>query len=87
MISTATAFCNNEVGYVAWTLSAKIAGCLGFEVTRVYLNPDGTVVLLEDGSESRVKTVALVAFNGQTNPDWNPQDTGVWPVQKPPGAT
>ena len=29
-----------------------------------------------------MKTVALVAFNGQSNPDWNPQDTGVWPVQK-----
>ncbi len=82
MISAATAYCNNEVGYVAWTLGAKIPGCLGFEVTRVYLNPDGSVVLLPDGSESRVKTVALVAFNGQSNPDWNPQDTGVWPVQK-----
>ncbi|MEO7273259.1 MAG: hypothetical protein ABI211_14775, partial [Vicinamibacterales bacterium] len=82
MINTATAYCNNEVGYVAWTLSAKIPSCLGFEVTRIYLNPDGSVVLLPDGSESRVATVALVAFNGQSNPDWNPQDTGVWPVQK-----
>jgi hypothetical protein len=82
MITTATAYCNNEVGYVAWTLDAKIPGCLGFEVTRVYLDPDGSVVILPDGSESRVKTVALVAFNGQSNPEWNPQDTGVWPVQK-----
>ena len=29
-----------------------------------------------------MKTVAFVAFTGQTNKEWNPQDTGVWPVQK-----
>ena len=82
MITAATAFCNNEVGYVAWLISARIPGCLGFEVTRVYLNPDGSVVVLPNGSEDRVKTVAFVAFTGQTNKEWNPQDTGVWPVQK-----
>ena len=82
MITAATAFCNNEVGYVAWLITARIPGCLGFEVTRVYLNPDGSVVVLPNGSEDRVKTVAFVAFTGQTNKEWNPQDTGVWPVQK-----
>ena len=82
MITAAAAYCNNEVGYLAWTLGAKIPGCLGFEVTRVYLNADGTVVLRPDGSEDRVKTVALVAFKGQSNQEWNAQDTGVWPVQK-----
>ncbi len=81
-IQIARAYCNNEVGYLAWILDGKIDDCLGFEVTRVYLAPDGTPVLRDDGSEDRVKTAAFVPFEGQRNPGWNPQDTGVWPVQK-----
>jgi phosphatidylserine/phosphatidylglycerophosphate/cardiolipin synthase-like enzyme len=29
-----------------------------------------------------VKCASWVAFKGQKNPEWLPQDTGVWPVQK-----
>ena len=36
-ITTARAWANNEVAYVAWDTDAKIADCLGFEVTRIYL--------------------------------------------------
>ena len=59
-ISTARAWANNEVAYVAWDIDDKIDGCLGFEVTRMYLN--------DDGSEERVKCAAWVAFKGQRNP-------------------
>ena len=45
MITAAAAYCNNEVNYLAWTIGAKIPGCLGFEVTCVYLNADGSVVV------------------------------------------
>jgi phosphatidylserine/phosphatidylglycerophosphate/cardiolipin synthase-like enzyme len=82
MITAAKAYCNNEVAYLAWTIDEKIDDCLGFEVTRVYLDASGAPVLRPDGTEDRVKTAAYVAFEGQSNKDWNPQDTGVWPVQK-----
>ncbi len=81
-ITTAHAWANNEVAYVAWDIDVKIDGCLGFEVTRVYLNDNGTVARRADGTEDRVKCAAWVAFKGQRNPYWLPQDTGVWPVQK-----
>src|SRR5215510_11322750 len=81
-ITTAHAYANNEVAYVAWDIDGKIDGCLGFEVTRVYLNADGTVARRPDGTEDRVKCAAWVAFKGQRNPHWLPQDTGVWPIQK-----
>lgn len=74
-LTTAQAWANNEVAYVAWNSDGKIAGCLGFEVTRVYLDAAGNAT-------ERVKCAAWVAFKGQRNPDWLPQDTGVWPVQK-----
>lgn len=81
-ITNAVAYCNNEVGYVAWDIDAKIDGCLGFEVTRVYLDDNGDPAVGLDGQRLRVKTVAYVPFKGQKNPDHEAQDTGVWPVQK-----
>lgn len=81
-ITTARAWANNEVAFVAWDIDGRIDGCLGFEVTRVYLNADGSVERRADGSEIRAKCAAWVAFKGQSNPDWRAQDTGVWPVQK-----
>ena len=81
-ITTAKAWANNEVAYVAWDTDGKIPGCLGFEVTRVYLDAAGGIALRADGSPDRVKCAAWVSFKGQRNPDWLPQDTGVWPVQK-----
>jgi phosphatidylserine/phosphatidylglycerophosphate/cardiolipin synthase-like enzyme len=81
-ITSGRAWANNEVAFVAWATDGKIPGCLGFEVTRVYLDPAGQVARRPDGSEDRVKCAAWVAFKGQRNPHWIPQDTGVWPVQK-----
>ena len=81
-ITSARAWANNEVAYVAWDIDDTIVGCLGFEVTRVYLNADGTVARRPDGTEYRVSCASWVAFKGQRNPLWLPQDTGVWPVQK-----
>jgi phosphatidylserine/phosphatidylglycerophosphate/cardiolipin synthase-like enzyme len=81
-ITSANAWANNEVAYVAWTTDGRIPGCLGFEVTRVYLDAAGNVAKRPDGTDDRVKCAAWVAFKGQHNLDWIPQDTGVWPVQK-----
>src|SRR5262245_22139288 len=81
-IISVRAWANNEVAYVAWDIDDKIDDCLGFDVTRVYLNADGSVVTRADGTEDRVKCATWVAFKGQHNRYWLPQDTGVWPVQK-----
>src|SRR5688572_15247388 len=81
-ITSARAYANNEVAYIAWDIGGKIEDCLGFEITRVYLDGDGNPARRRDGSEDRVKCAAWVAFKGQRNKHWIPQDTGVWPVQK-----
>ena len=81
-ITAVRAYANNEVAYVAWDIDGTINGCLGFEVTRVYLDANNKVARKPDGTEDRVKCAAWVAFKGQRNPNWLPQDTGVWPVQK-----
>lgn len=81
-ITSVRAYANNEVAYVAWDVDGKIADCLGFEVTRVYLDEHGNVARRPDGSEDRVSCATWVAFKGQRNPHWLPQDTGVWPIQK-----
>lgn len=80
-IISANAYANNEVAYVAWDIDEMIPGCLGFEVTRVYLNPDGTDAM-QDGNPVRHRCATWVGFKGQRNPHWLPQDTGIWPVQK-----
>ncbi|CAN7158395.1 phospholipase D-like domain-containing protein [Variovorax sp. LjRoot290] len=81
-ILSAFAYANNEVAYIAWDVDNKIEGCLGFEVTRVYLNADESVVVRNDGSEDRVRCASWVGFSGQRNPHCLPQHTGIWPVQK-----
>ena len=70
-ITTARAYANNEVAFLAWTLDGMVDDCLGFEITRIYV----------DTGEERV-LAAWVPFKGQSNPDWKPQTTSVWPVQK-----
>src|SRR5438874_8125490 len=71
-IKSIKAFTNGEIGYLSWTLEGAINGCLGFEITRIYPdNPTDNTVL-----------PAWVAFKGQSNKKWLPQDTSVWPVQK-----
>jgi phosphatidylserine/phosphatidylglycerophosphate/cardiolipin synthase-like enzyme len=67
----ARAYCNDEVAYLAWQTDGRIDGCLGFMVTRIFL----------DTGERRVLPT-WVAFTSQSNPDWEPQDTSVWPIQK-----
>ncbi len=71
-IVKAKAYTNGEVALISWELASMIHGCLGFEVTRMY--PD-------DPSQNTV-LAAWVAFKGQSNPDWKPQNTSVWPIQK-----
>ena len=67
----ARAFCNNEVAYLAWKTDGKINDCLGFMITRINL----------DTGERRLLP-AWVAFDTQSNPKWEAQDTSVWPIQK-----
>lgn len=65
------AFANNAITLIGWQADPQqLAGCLGFEITRIY-DDDSTRIL-----------AAWVPFEGQSNPDWQPQDTSVWPVQK-----
>jgi hypothetical protein len=71
----AQAFCNNEVAYLAWKADERIDGCLGFMITRIHLDNAGNEV-------DRRILPAWVAFTTQSNPDWEEQDTSVWPVQK-----
>ncbi len=81
-ITTAKAWANNEVAYVAWDTDGKIDDCLGFEVTRVYVDVDAAGNVVPSPAGERVKCASWVAFKGQRNPNWLAQDTGVWPVQK-----
>ena len=71
----AQACCNNEVAYLAWQTDGKIDGCLGFMITRIHLDAAGHEV------ERRILPT-WVAFKTQSNPDWEEQDTSVWPIQK-----
>ena len=70
-VGDARAFCNNEVAYLAWKTDGKINDCLGFMITRINL----------DTGERRLLP-AWVAFDTQSNPKWEEQDTSVWPIQK-----
>jgi hypothetical protein len=74
-LTNARAWCNNEVAYLVWKTDGKIDGCLGFMITRIHLDADGKEV-------QRRILPAWVAFKTQSNPDWEEQDTSVWPIQK-----
>jgi len=71
-IAKATAYTNGEVAYIAWKLKGMIPGCLGFEITRIYPDEPANNTVLP----------AWVAFKGQKNTNWDPQNTSVWPIQK-----
>jgi phosphatidylserine/phosphatidylglycerophosphate/cardiolipin synthase-like enzyme len=75
MITKAFAFANNEIAYLAWDVDVRIPGCLGFHIVREYLDDHDNLI-------SERPLAAYVAFKGQSNPDWTPQNTSVWPVQK-----
>ncbi|WP_448192064.1 phospholipase D-like domain-containing protein [Azospirillum sp. sgz301742] len=81
-VTAAKAYCNDEVALIAWLVDARIDGCLGFEITRVYVDENGRDAVRADGSPDRIRTASFVPFKGQRNPRWLPQDSGVWPVQK-----
>lgn len=70
-IVSARAWCNNEVAYLAWKSDGKFDGCLGFMITRIDLD-----------TNERKLLPSWVAFDTQSNPDWEEQDTSVWPIQK-----
>jgi hypothetical protein len=71
-IESAGAWCNGEIAYLAWK-AEQIDGCLGFMITRVHETGD-------DAGQHRILP-SWIAFTDQSNPDWFPQDTSVWPVQ------
>jgi phosphatidylserine/phosphatidylglycerophosphate/cardiolipin synthase-like enzyme len=74
-ITAARAWCNNEVAYLAWSIQERTDGLLGFMIVRAEEDATGTVI-------NRRLLPSWVAFKGQSNPNWLPQDTSVWPVQK-----
>jgi phosphatidylserine/phosphatidylglycerophosphate/cardiolipin synthase-like enzyme len=72
IVTKVTAYSNGEIAYLSWTIKKMIPNCLGFEITRIYPDtPDDNTVL-----------PAWVAFKGQSNKKWLPQNTSVWPIQK-----
>jgi phosphatidylserine/phosphatidylglycerophosphate/cardiolipin synthase-like enzyme len=75
-ITSAQAICNGEVAYLGWaTDPGHVPGLLGFHIVREHLDAAGTII------EERA-LASYVAFRGQSNPGWLPQNTTVWPVQK-----
>jgi phosphatidylserine/phosphatidylglycerophosphate/cardiolipin synthase-like enzyme len=74
-IVSARAWCNNEVAYLAWRMDGRINGCLGFMITRIHFDDNGV-------ETARRNLPSWVAFDSQSNPKWEEQDTSVWPIQK-----
>ena len=76
LITNAFACANNEVAFLSWEVAGMIAGCLGFDIQRIHM----------DGAEPPKSLAAFVPFPGQTNTDWTPRDTAIWPVRNCPGG-
>jgi phosphatidylserine/phosphatidylglycerophosphate/cardiolipin synthase-like enzyme len=74
LVTKAGAWCNGEVAYIAWDVKEKIPDCLGFMITRVH----------ESGGDKGQRRIlpTWVAFRDQNNPNWNEQDSSVWPIQR-----
>ena len=74
LVSRAGAWSNGEVAYLAWDMAKKLEGCLGFMVTRVH----------ETGADAGQRRIlpTWIAFTDQNNPNWNEQDSSVWPIQR-----
>jgi phosphatidylserine/phosphatidylglycerophosphate/cardiolipin synthase-like enzyme len=66
----AIALANNDTVFLSWSYDGKIPNCLGFAVYRKY------------AGGGRTALPAWVGFKGDSNPNWQPKDTSVWPVQK-----
>ena len=73
LIKRAGAWCNGEVAYLAWDVDKEIKDCVGFMVTRVHETG-------EDAGQRRILPT-WIAFTDQNNPNWNEQDSSVWPIQ------
>jgi PLD-like domain len=69
-VEKAVALANNDVVLLAWSYEELIADCLGFAIRRHEAGGVTTVL------------PAWVGFHGEENPDWDPKDTEVWPIQK-----
>jgi len=74
LIRRAGAWCNGEVAYIAWEVKEKIKDCVGFMVTRIHDTGN-------DAGQRRILPT-WIAFTDQNNPNWNEQDSSVWPIQK-----
>ncbi len=70
-MNKAVAYNNNSVVFIAWQYDKPIANCLGFDVRRTNL-------------KTKVMThlPTWVPFQGETNEEWKPRGSDVWPVQK-----
>jgi len=71
-IEKAGVWCNGEVSYLAWQ-AKRISGCLGYMITRVH----------ESGPDQGQRRIlpTWIAFTDQSNPDWQAEDSSVWPIQ------
>src|SRR4051794_32901798 len=75
-VINAKAIANGDVVILGWDLDVWfLEGLLGFHIVRQYVDDADQVV------EER-PLASYVAFTGQSNPGWQPQNTTVWPVQK-----
>jgi hypothetical protein len=61
LITRGGAWCNGEVAYIAWDVTAKIDGCLGFMVTRVHETGDDadSGESCPHGSRSPIRTTPI----------------------------
>ena len=66
----AIALANNDVVLLVWGVEERIDGCLGFAVYR------------REGDGDATPLPAWVGFEGEDNPDWEPDTTERWPIQK-----
>ncbi len=67
---SAIAISNNDMVYLHWHFSGKIAGCLGFSIIRH-----------EPGKNSGVPLPAMVGFAAAKPAGNKFKDTDTWPVQ------
>ena len=70
-MNKAVAYSNNSVVFLAWQYDNPIANCLGFDVRRTNLK-----------TKLMTHMPTWVPFQGESNEEWKPRGSDVWPVQK-----